>query len=102
MQGHLFTDTQILQSTDNVSQKSRLLQGLATQSKNKGVTFSVSKSTSDSTRKSMRKVTTENTGKNLTTHAGLIPAMKFPGKLGFRDAFHKVVRYSRADNACYQ
>lgn len=50
----------------------------------------------------MCKVTIENTGKHLTTHAGLIPVMKFLAKLGFRGTFHKVVQHSRANNARYQ
>ncbi len=62
----------------------------------------MSKSTASRARKSMRKVKIENTGKNLTTHAGLIPAMKFLTKLRFRDTFHKVVQHSRANNARYQ
>jgi len=62
----------------------------------------VSKSIANRTRKSMRKVTIENTGKNLTTHAGLIPAMKFLAKLGFQDSFHHVVQHARSHNARYQ
>jgi len=49
----------------------------------------------------MQKVTIEDTGKNLTTYAGLIPAIRFLNKLGFRDSFHKVVHHTRANNASY-
>jgi hypothetical protein len=49
----------------------------------------------------MPKVTIESTGKNLTSYAGLIPAMGFLHKLGFRDSFHKVVHHTRANNARY-
>jgi len=62
----------------------------------------VSNATSNRARKSMRKVKIEGTGKNLTTHAGLIPVMRFLAKLGFRDSFHKVVHHTRARNARYQ
>jgi len=61
----------------------------------------VSKATANRVRKSMQKVTIEGTGKNLTTYAGLIPAMRFLNKLGFRDSFHKVVHHTRANNARY-
>jgi len=84
------------------SKKGGLLQELAAQSKNKGVTFSVSKVTAKNARKSIRKVTIEGTGKNLSTHAGLIPIMKFLTKLGFRDSFRKVVHHTRGNNARYQ
>lgn len=59
-------------------------------------------STANHARKSMQKVSIEGTGKNLTTHAGLIPAMRFLAKLGFRGSFHKVVQHTRASNARYQ
>ncbi|MDQ7004290.1 MAG: IS1380 family transposase [Ghiorsea sp.] len=54
------------------------------------------------TRKSTRKVTIESTGKNLTIHAGLVPVMRFLGKLGFSKAFHRTVEHRRAHNARYQ
>jgi len=50
----------------------------------------------------MRKVKIEGTGKNMTTHAELIPAMRFLAKLGFRDTFHKIVRHTIGSNARYQ
>jgi len=62
----------------------------------------VSKATVKSARKSMSKVKIEGTGKNLTTHAGLIPAMQFLSKLGFGNSFRKVVQHTRGSNARYQ
>jgi hypothetical protein len=50
----------------------------------------------------MRKITIANTGKNLTTYAGLIPVMKFLTKLGFKNSFLHVVEHTRANNARYQ
>ena len=62
----------------------------------------MSKATANSARQSMHKVNIEGSGKNLTTHAGLIPVMKFLSKLGFRATFHKAVQHTRANNARYQ
>jgi len=50
----------------------------------------------------MQKVTIEGTGKNLTTHAGLIPVMRFLSKLRFGNSFRKVVEHTRGSNARYQ
>ena len=54
------------------------------------------------TRKSIRKINIEGTGKNLTTHAGLVPVIRFFGKLGFSKTFQKAVQHHRASNARYQ
>jgi len=62
----------------------------------------VSKATAKRARKSMQKVTIEGTGKNLTSHAGLIPAMRFLAKLRFGNSFCKVVHHTRGSNARYQ
>ncbi len=62
----------------------------------------MSKSNVKRDRKSMRKVTIEGSGKNLTTYGGLIPVMKFLGRFGFRDSFHEVIHHTRANNAHYQ
>ena len=62
----------------------------------------MSKAKATPARKSMRKVKIEGTGKNMTTHAGLVPVMRFLGKLGFRDIFQKAVQHKRANNARYQ
>jgi len=62
----------------------------------------VRKSKADPTRKSIRKVNIEGTGKNLTTHAGLVPVIRFLGKLGFSKTFHETVQHKRARNARYQ
>ncbi|MDQ7005119.1 MAG: hypothetical protein Q9N67_09480 [Ghiorsea sp.] len=40
--------------------------------------------------------------KHLTIHAGLVPVMRFLGKLGFSKAFHRTVEHRRAHNARYQ
>jgi len=62
----------------------------------------VSKASVKCIRKSMRKVIIEGSGKNLTTHSGLIPVMRFLVLLGFRDAFQQTVEHKRASNARYQ
>ena len=43
----------------------------------------------------------DSTGKNMTSKAGLIPVVKFLGKLGFGRLFHTSVRHERKDNAVY-
>lgn len=42
------------------------------------------------------------TGKNMTSKAGLIPVIKFLDKLGFNQRFQKVVDHQRKNNAVYQ
>ncbi|MDQ6958877.1 MAG: IS1380 family transposase, partial [Mariprofundaceae bacterium] len=61
----------------------------------------MSKDRASQPRKSMPKVRVEGTGKHLTTHAGLIPAMRFLEKLGFRGAFTQTVEHGRGANARY-
>lgn len=48
------------------------------------------------------KVHFKKTGKNMTSHAGLIPVIKFLDKLGFTQVFRKTVNHQRKDNAVYR
>ena len=46
-------------------------------------------------------VTFEQTGKNMTSKAGLIPVIKFLDRLGFSTLFQQTVTHERNDNAVY-
>lgn len=48
------------------------------------------------------KIKTEMSGKGLTVHAGLLPALTFMGKLLFRKRIQEAVRKERGANAQYQ
>ncbi len=43
-----------------------------------------------------------NTGKNMTSKAGLIPVVKFLDKLGFGELFRHTVHHERKENALYR
>ncbi len=43
----------------------------------------------------------DNSGKNMTSKAGLIPVIKFLDKLGFSELFDHTVHHDRKDNAVY-
>ena len=52
-------------------------------------------------RKTSPQIRFESTGRNLTSQAGLVPAIKFLDKLGFSELFDRHVHHRRARNAQY-
>lgn len=52
-------------------------------------------------RKTSPQIRFVSTGRNLTSQAGLVPAIKFLDKLGFSELFHRHVHHQRARNAQY-
>jgi len=52
--------------------------------------------------KSSPKVSIENNVKNLTSHAGMIPIVKFLERLKFKEAFARIVEHDRGSQASYQ
>jgi hypothetical protein len=60
-----------------------------------------SKKRSRKARQASPQVRFESTGRNLTSQAGLIPAIKFLDRLRFTEVFSSHVRHQRARNAQY-
>lgn len=60
------------------------------------------KATKKTARLDSKKVHFSQTGKNMTSKAGLIPVIQFLDKLGFCQQFRKTVGHQRQDNAVYQ